>query len=247
MSVTSETGRDTGHVAGHPAAGSRRLDLRPRPSYAAPLDRPLTSYYLLLGASTLLLTIGLMMVLSASSVYSYRVHDSSYYIFLKQLTWVLIGLPGRLAGQPDDRRLLRLLAWPAVLRRGGAALPDPDQPRLRRQRQPQLARARAADRAALRDRQARDRPLGRRRLRQEGELPRQPVARADPGGPGRGDDLGAGRLPARPRHRAGAVRDPARDALGGRRPGPAVRDRDLPGRGGGVLPRGHATPSGVPG
>ena len=35
------------------------------------LDRPLTAYYLLLGASALLLTIGLIMVLSASSVYSY--------------------------------------------------------------------------------------------------------------------------------------------------------------------------------
>ena len=34
------------------------------------LDRPLTAYYLLLGASALLLTIGLIMVLSASSVYS---------------------------------------------------------------------------------------------------------------------------------------------------------------------------------
>ena len=36
------------------------------------LDRPLTSYYLLLGASALLLTIGLIMVLSASSVYSFK-------------------------------------------------------------------------------------------------------------------------------------------------------------------------------
>jgi cell division protein FtsW len=49
----------------------------------------------------MLLAIGLMMVLSASSVYSYQVHDSSYYIFLKQLTWVLIGCR-RLAGQPDE-------------------------------------------------------------------------------------------------------------------------------------------------
>ena len=58
------------------------------------LDRPLTSYYLLLGASTLLLTIGLMMVLSASSVYSYKVFDGdSYHVFLRQLTWVCLALP----------------------------------------------------------------------------------------------------------------------------------------------------------
>jgi cell division protein FtsW len=35
------------------------------------LERPLTSYYLLLGAAALLLTIGLIMVFSASSVYAF--------------------------------------------------------------------------------------------------------------------------------------------------------------------------------
>ena len=35
------------------------------------LDRPLTAYYLLLGASALLLTIGLIMVLSSSSCLLY--------------------------------------------------------------------------------------------------------------------------------------------------------------------------------
>jgi cell division protein FtsW len=77
-------------------------------------ERPLTSYYLLLGATTMLLAIGLMMVLSASSVYSYLIHGSSYYIFLKQLTWVLIGLPAAWLASRMNRRLLRLMAWPAV-------------------------------------------------------------------------------------------------------------------------------------
>ena len=148
------------------------------------MERPLTSYYLLLGASTMLLAIGLMMVLSASSVYSYRVHDSSYYIFLKQLTWVLIGLPAAWLASRMNRRLLRLLAWPSVLVAVVLLAADPDQPRLRGQRQPQLAGVRPADRAALRDRQALDHPLVRRRLRQEGEAARQPLARADPGGAG---------------------------------------------------------------
>ena len=80
------------------------------------MQRPLTSYYLLLGASTMLLAIGLMMVLSASSVYSYEQHHgSSYYIFFKQLTWVLIGLPSAYLASRMNRRVLRLLAWPAVL------------------------------------------------------------------------------------------------------------------------------------
>ena len=56
------------------------------------LDRPLTSYYLLLGASALLLTMGLIMVLSASSVYSYQVNDGdSYAVVRRQLIWVLLG------------------------------------------------------------------------------------------------------------------------------------------------------------
>ncbi|MET0999704.1 MAG: putative lipid II flippase FtsW [Marmoricola sp.] len=79
------------------------------------MERPLTSYYLLLGGSTMLLAIGLMMVLSSSSVYSYRVHDSSYYIFLKQLTWVLLGLPAAWLASRMNRKFLRLLAWPSVL------------------------------------------------------------------------------------------------------------------------------------
>src|ERR1700754_4618456 len=75
---------------------SRRWFSRPRTWTAAlrhALDRPLTSYYLLVGASALLLTIGLIMVLSASSVYSFRVYDDSYAIVEKQLLWVVIGIP----------------------------------------------------------------------------------------------------------------------------------------------------------
>jgi cell division protein FtsW len=79
------------------------------------MERPLTSYYLLLGGATMLLAIGLMMVLSASSVYSFRIHDSSYYIFFKQLTWVAIGLPAAWLASRMNRRVLRMLAWPAVL------------------------------------------------------------------------------------------------------------------------------------
>jgi cell division protein FtsW len=79
------------------------------------LDRPLTSYYLLLGASTLLLTIGLMMVLSASSVYSYKLFDSSYRIFLKQLMWVALALPVALLASRVPHRLIRALAWPGLV------------------------------------------------------------------------------------------------------------------------------------
>ncbi len=105
MSVTTEptTGSARSGLAGW-WAGVRRS-----------MERPLTSYYLLLAGSTMLLAIGLMMVLSASSVYSYRVHDSSYHIFLKQLMWVGIGLPAAWLASRVNRRLLRWLAWPSVI------------------------------------------------------------------------------------------------------------------------------------
>ena len=78
------------------------------------LDRPLTSYYLLLGSSALLLTIGLMEVMSASSVYSFKAYGNSYHIFLRQLTWVLMALPIAFAATRVPHRLLRWLAWPAL-------------------------------------------------------------------------------------------------------------------------------------
>ena len=86
-----------------------------RHSVRQALDRPLTSYYLLLGASTLLLTIGLMMVLSASSVYSYTRFGSSYQVFFRQLTWVLLALPAALLASRLPRRVVRAFAWPGLL------------------------------------------------------------------------------------------------------------------------------------
>ncbi|WP_084597363.1 putative lipid II flippase FtsW [Nocardioides aequoreus] len=79
------------------------------------LERPLTSYYLLLGTTAMLLALGLMMVLSASSVRSFETTGSSYTVFLRQLTWVAIALPAAWVASRVPRRWLRLLAWPAVL------------------------------------------------------------------------------------------------------------------------------------
>ncbi len=76
------------------------------------LDRPLTSYYLLLGASALLLTIGLVMVLSASSVYSFRVYGDSYAIVEKQLLWVAIAIPCAWVASRLPLRWIRRLAYP---------------------------------------------------------------------------------------------------------------------------------------
>ncbi len=86
-----------------------------RASAAHLLDRPLTSYYLLLGSSSLLLVIGLMEVMSASSVDGFVRHGNSYYWFLRQLTWVALGLPAALLAARLPHRVLRALAWPGLL------------------------------------------------------------------------------------------------------------------------------------
>lgn len=79
----------------------------------AALDRPLTSYYLLLGAAALLLTIGLLMVLSASSVYSYERNDgNSYAIVQRQLLWVLLALPTAWVASRLPYKAVRRLAYP---------------------------------------------------------------------------------------------------------------------------------------
>ena len=80
------------------------------------LDRPLTSYYLLLGASALLLTIGLIMVLSASSVYSFEHHDGdSYAVVKRQLMWVVLGIPCAWIASRLPYGAIRQISWLGIL------------------------------------------------------------------------------------------------------------------------------------
>ncbi|NUR96478.1 MAG: FtsW/RodA/SpoVE family cell cycle protein, partial [Kribbellaceae bacterium] len=79
------------------------------------LDRPLTSYHIVLGATGLLLVLGLMMVLSASSVLSFRAYGSSYTIFVRQLIWVVVGLPMAYVASRMTPRHFRMLAYVALL------------------------------------------------------------------------------------------------------------------------------------
>jgi cell division protein FtsW len=76
------------------------------------LDRPLTTYYLLIGSSLLLLTIGLIMVLSASSVRSFEQTGDSYTVVRRQLLWVAIGLPCAFLASRVSPSWVRRLAYP---------------------------------------------------------------------------------------------------------------------------------------
>ncbi len=86
-----------------------------RPANPRWLDRPLASYYLLLGSAGLLLLLGLVMVLSASSVKSYVSTGTPYDIFRRQLVWVALGLPALWLGLRLRVRTYRMLAYPTLL------------------------------------------------------------------------------------------------------------------------------------
>ena len=79
------------------------------------LQRPATPYYLLLGASTLLLVLGLVMVFSASSVVAFAFMDSSMAIVSKQAMWVVIGLPLTWCASRVPPKFWRLVAYPALV------------------------------------------------------------------------------------------------------------------------------------
>ncbi|MFL6061090.1 MAG: putative lipid II flippase FtsW [Marmoricola sp.] len=110
MSTTAEPGRQAfARPAGRSAFATWVASVR------RTLDRPLTPYYLLLGATSLLLAIGLVMVLSASSVDGFEHHGNSYYWALKQLMWVIVALPCAWIATRLPLRVLRASAWPMLM------------------------------------------------------------------------------------------------------------------------------------
>jgi cell division protein FtsW len=79
------------------------------------LDRPLTYYYLVVGSASLLVALGLIMVLSASSVQSYASSGSSFSIVAKQAMWVAIGLPIMVFAARMPVRFYRALGYPLMI------------------------------------------------------------------------------------------------------------------------------------
>ena len=75
------------------------------------LDRPLTSYHLVLGSVALLLIVGIMMVLSASSVNAYLTHGDSYFYVKRQVIFLGVGVLGAFTIMKLPPSTLRLLSW----------------------------------------------------------------------------------------------------------------------------------------
>jgi len=73
------------------------------------LESPITTYYLLLGATGALVVIGLIMVFSASSVESLLADQASYAVFIRQFAFAVVGgLLAALASRLDLRWWKRL-------------------------------------------------------------------------------------------------------------------------------------------
>jgi len=85
-----------------------------RGTWLSRLESPLASYYLVLGSTVALVVIGLVMVLSSSSVESLRESDmhSSYVVFAKQALFAGIGLPLAWIASRLPERTWKRLSWP---------------------------------------------------------------------------------------------------------------------------------------
>src|ERR1700757_1033616 len=80
----------------------------------AMLDRPLTSYYLIAGITTLLLCLGLVMVLSTASVADLNQGKSPYHDFEVQLIGIVVGVPVMWVAARCQPRLFRAASYPLL-------------------------------------------------------------------------------------------------------------------------------------
>ncbi|MDQ5972811.1 MAG: cell division protein FtsW [Actinomycetota bacterium] len=83
----------------------------PQGRVALLLNHPLSTYYLLLGTTLLLLTLGLIMVLSASSIESFRVFGSAYTLVQRQGLFAVVGVVAMLVVARTSVPFWRGFAW----------------------------------------------------------------------------------------------------------------------------------------
>jgi cell division protein FtsW len=87
----------------------------PRTRVGAWLGRPMTSFHLVVAVAALLITLGLIMVLSASGVHSYDEDGSPWAIFAKQVLWTVVGLAAFYVALRMPVNFMRRLAFPGFI------------------------------------------------------------------------------------------------------------------------------------
>lgn len=78
-------------------------------------EHPLATYHVILGATLLLLVLGVAMVLSASTVESYRVFGSAYTLWLRQVMFAVLGLVLMVVASRFPVAWWRRLAYPVLV------------------------------------------------------------------------------------------------------------------------------------
>lgn len=117
---TSPSSKAVGPVTKSAARGSSSASetgrIRLEPRFLAPvLAHPLSDFYLIVGSAALLLVLGTMMVLSASSVTAYVNFGDAYYYVKRQVAFLFIGIAGCWFLATRQVRTLRVLAWVAFI------------------------------------------------------------------------------------------------------------------------------------
>ena len=112
MVATTAVPRVAGPRARAATGGRERALWR---EWARSLDRPLTSYYLILGTGALLIALGLVMVLSSTMVNSITETGSAFSMFQRQLASAAIGLPLMLLAAHLPVSAFRVIGYPAMI------------------------------------------------------------------------------------------------------------------------------------
>ena len=95
---------------------STSADLRRRRSLVVEwLAHPQASFYLVLAPAMLLLALGMMMVLSASSVYAFTRWGDAYYFVKRQVVFLIIGGAFAFVLAKLQPRHLKIFGWALVL------------------------------------------------------------------------------------------------------------------------------------
>ncbi|MFI5767220.1 putative lipid II flippase FtsW [Streptomyces sp. NPDC051658] len=109
-SVPRSKGRSTGSPRA-PRGGVRRMYEQARRAW----DRPLTAYYLILGAGLLITVLGLVMVYSASMIKALELDKPGTYFFRKQFLAAVIGAGLMALAARMPAKLHRAFAYPLLM------------------------------------------------------------------------------------------------------------------------------------
>ncbi len=100
-------------AAGAPAPGTGAEPVRAGSRWGH-WNSAVTSYYVIIGATALLLILGLVMVLSSSSVESIAAGRSPYAVFVDQARYAIMALPVAWVASRLPSRLYQRWAWPVL-------------------------------------------------------------------------------------------------------------------------------------